>query len=63
MVDLTNLGGGKIGDEVVFLGAQGKACITIDEIAEKAGTISYKIITRMSPRLPRIYIDTRGNIP
>ena len=57
MVDLTDLRGGKIGDEVVFLGAQEKARITADEIAEKAGTIAYEIVTRMSPRLPRLYID------
>jgi len=57
MVDLTDLREGKIGDEVVFLGSQGDDCITADEIAEKAGTISYEIVTRMSPRLPRIYVE------
>ncbi len=62
MIDLTDLGKGKVGEEVVFLGRQGKDTITADEIAEKAGTINYEIVTRMSPRLPRIYIDTDGDI-
>jgi len=57
MVDLTDLKGVQVGNEVVFLGAQGGAIITADEIAEKADTISYEIVTRISPRLPRIYID------
>ncbi|MBW1729494.1 MAG: alanine racemase [Deltaproteobacteria bacterium] len=55
MVDLTDLRTAAVGDEVVFLGSQGKENITADEIAEKAGTISYEIVTRMSDRLPRRY--------
>ena len=57
MVDLTDLGEAKVGDEVVFMGSQGNDKITADEIAERAGTISYEIVSRMSPRLPRVYED------
>lgn len=56
MVDLTDLGEAAAGDEVVVLGRQGSAEISADEIAERAGTISYEIVTRMSPRMPRIYV-------
>lgn len=55
MVDLTGLEKAAVGDEVVFLGRQETEEITADEIAEKAGTISYEIVTRMSPRLPKIF--------
>jgi alanine racemase len=55
MVDLSGLDDVKVGEEVVFLGSQDGNTITADEVAEKAGTISYEIVTRMSPRLPRIY--------
>ena len=55
MVDLTDLGEAQVGDEVVFMGRQGDERITADEIAAQAGTISYEIVSRMSPRLPRIY--------
>lgn len=58
MVDLTDLGEGAVGDEVVFLGRQGAQEISADEIAERAGTISYEIVTRMSRRLPRKYLDS-----
>ncbi len=62
MVDLTDLKTAEVGDEIVFLGTQGKEVITADEIAEKAKTINYEIVTRMSSRLPRIYLDTRAGI-
>ena len=57
MVDLTDLGEAKVGYDVVFMGSQGNDKITADEIAERAGTISYEIVSRMSPRLPRVYED------
>jgi len=58
MVDLTALEEARVGDELVFLGRQGTEEITADEVAARAGTISYEIVTRMSRRLPRNYLDT-----
>ena len=55
LVDLTDLNSVAVGDEVVLVGSQGEENITADEIAEKAGTISYEIVSRMSGRLPRRY--------
>ncbi len=58
MVDLTDLPEKvSAGEEAVFLGRQGSEEITADEIAEKAETINYEIVTRMSTRLPRFYIN------
>ena len=58
MVDLTDLPERPAtGEEVVFLGRQGSEEITADEIAEKAETINYEIVTRMSNRLPRFYLN------
>lgn len=57
LVDLTALREAAVGDEVVFLGRQGIEEISAHEIAGKAGTISYEIVTRMSPRLPRIHVE------
>ncbi|MFA5033989.1 MAG: alanine racemase [bacterium] len=61
MVDVTDIPDVKIGDKVTLIGKDGKQEITANEIAELAGTINYEIITRMSPRVPRIYI--KGNKP
>jgi alanine racemase len=36
-------------------GSQGGESITADELADKAGTISYEILLSVSERVPRIY--------
>ncbi len=47
----------RIGDEAVLIGKQGDLEITIDQIAEKAGTISYEILTGIGKRIPRVYVN------
>lgn len=44
-----------VGSEVVLLGKQGEEEITIEELAEKANTIPYEILTRIGKRVQRIY--------
>jgi alanine racemase len=41
------------GDEVVIIGRQGSESVTATEIADRAGTIPYEVLTRLSDRLPR----------
>lgn len=41
------------GDEVVLIGKQGSESITAEEWADRLGTISYEILTRIGPRVPR----------
>jgi len=43
------------GDEVVLIGEQGDARVTVEELAEWAGTIPYEILTAINARVPRIY--------
>ncbi len=43
------------GDEVVLIGEQGKARVTVEELAEWAGTIPYEILTAINGRVPRVY--------
>lgn len=43
------------GDDVVLIGEQGDARVSVEELAEWAGTISYEILTAISARVPRIY--------
>lgn len=45
----------EIGDEVILIGKQGDEEITVDEIAEKAETIPYEILTQIGKRVKRIY--------
>ncbi|TAL70550.1 MAG: alanine racemase [Bacteroidetes bacterium] len=46
-----------VGDEVVLLGKQGNEEITAFELANKIGTIQYEILTAISARVPRLYIE------
>jgi alanine racemase len=38
-----------------LIGTDGEERITLDGVAELAGTISYEILTGLTPRLPRIW--------
>jgi alanine racemase len=56
MVDVTGIPGAAVGDDVVLLGAQGAETIDADELAAKAGTISYEILCGIGRRVPRRYV-------
>lgn len=43
------------GDEVVLIGEQMGERITADDWARRLDTISYEIVTRIGPRVPRVY--------
>jgi alanine racemase len=59
MVDVTDVPGAAVGDEVVVLGSQegpgGRASISADEIAAHADTIAWEVLTSVSRRVPRFY--------
>ena len=46
------------GDEVVLFGAGDDGEPTAQDWAEAAGTISYEIVTRFGPRVPRVHVGT-----
>ena len=53
MVDLTDVPGAGLEDEVVLLGRSGEEQISAETMAEWAGTINYEVVSRISPLLPR----------
>jgi alanine racemase len=46
-------------DEVVLVGESGNEKITVEELAEWAGTIPYEILTNINTRVPRIYLQDK----
>ena len=57
MIDVTNLPQVKVGDEVVLWGRQGQEEITVEEIADKIGTINYEIVHLPDKkRVPKLFI-------
>ena len=55
VVELEPMDNVSVGDEVVLIGKQGDAEITVDELAHRAGTISYEILTQIGKRVKRIF--------
>ena len=46
----------EVGDEVVLIGTQGSERITADELAARLHTINYEVVSRVSPRVPRVRV-------
>lgn len=55
VVDLGINSSAKTGDEVIVFGDGSSGEYTADEWAKASGTINYEIVTRIGPRVPRIY--------
>ena len=60
VVDLTDLPQAQAGDVATFFGRDGGAALTVDEVAARAGTISYEVLTGLGTRLPRVYLPPEG---
>lgn len=56
LVDITDVDGVDVGEEVILLGLGNTQTITADELAEYAGTIPYEILCKISKRVPRFYV-------
>jgi alanine racemase len=56
LVDITDVKGINVGEEVILLGRGDTETITADELAEYAGTIPYELLCKISKRVPRIYV-------
>jgi alanine racemase len=58
VVDVTAIPDVRPGDVATVLGRDGEEEITLREMTEQCGTIEYEILTGLSPRLPRISVES-----
>jgi alanine racemase len=56
MIDVSEIPGVQADDEVTLIGEQGGETLSADEVASRAGTISYEILAGIMHRVPRLYI-------
>ena len=56
-IDVSGVPEAKIGDEVVLLGEQGRDRLHAGHLALAAQTIPYEVLTNVSRRVPRVYLD------
>ncbi|HEX5043978.1 MAG TPA: alanine racemase [Candidatus Polarisedimenticolaceae bacterium] len=57
MVEVTDIPGVGVEDEVVLLGHQGEERIPAEQVAAWCGTISYEVVSRIHPGLPRLVVQ------
>jgi len=60
MVDVTDVPGVAVDDQITLLGREGGLSITAEDLGELAGTISYEITCGISNRVPRKYVNSRS---
>ena len=56
MVDVSDIAGVEVEDEVVLLGSQGNERVSAEQLAGWCSTISYEIVSRIHPSLPRLLV-------
>ena len=59
MVELTGANGVAVGDTVTIMGGD---ALTADALASWLGTINYEVVCMFSPRVPRVYVESRQDI-
>ena len=57
LIDVTDIPGACLHDDVVCIGPQGDDRITVEEVAAHCGTINYEILCALSERVPRLYYE------
>ena len=62
VVDVSDIPGVRLGDEVVAIGTQGNATLSPAEVARWAETINYEITTGLLPQVVRVY-QRNGHYP
>jgi alanine racemase len=57
LLDVTDIPGTEVGDEVILLGQSDHCSITAIEIAQLLDTVPYEVLCSIGKRVPRIYVD------
>ena len=57
VVDITGRDDVRVGDVATLIGEDGQGAISLEEVADLAGTINYEVLTGLTPRLPRVWSD------
>ena len=57
LLDVTDIAGTNIGDEIILIGQADHSSITAVEIAQLLDTVPYEVLCSIGKRVPRIYVD------
>jgi alanine racemase len=56
VIDVSDVDGVEVGEEAILMGRNGSEEIPCAELAEKAGTITWEIVTRIGVRVRRVFV-------
>ncbi len=56
LIDVTDIPGVALDDEVILVGTDGKLSVTAEDLAKIAGTLSYEVTCGIGARVPRVYL-------
>lgn len=57
MVDVTDIPGVKLEDEVILVGRQGDCVLSMEEVSNNAHSFNYELPCRVALRVPRLYYE------
>jgi alanine racemase len=57
LLDVTDIPGVAVGDEVILIGRSEHCSITALEVAQAIGSVPYEVLCSIGKRVPRIYLD------
>lgn len=57
-IDVSDIDGVAVGDEVTIIGVDGKRRITVEDVARTIGTIPYEVTARLGRRVARIGVES-----
>lgn len=57
MVDLTDAGVVRVGDEAVLIGSEAGQRVSAEDLAARSETINYEVVTRINPLIPRVLVS------
>ena len=60
LLDVTDIPGVEVGDEVILIGRSERCRITAQEVATELGTVPYEVLCSIGKRVPRVYVDEEG---
>lgn len=56
LIDVTNVPGVELEDEVILLGTEAGLSVSAEDLARTAGTLSYEVTCGIGERVPRVYV-------
>ncbi len=57
MIDVTDVSGAARGDEVVLIGRQGEAHVTVASFSDLSQFLNYEVLVRLPTEIPRVVVD------